>query len=369
MKRALKRMAELKLEYIDPLRLLSVHTALLMRRSRPEISKISSYYQSQANEAHLQSLATQCSQLQCAPLAATILTRLPPRELRDYIYNFLWTADDGVVEKLDAAMSAHDAPTGLSSHAIASLDLPVPFFADATFVGRSFAEEAAMWYFRMLSCVEVDYRYVRGYLERSTFGPMLFIPSTVIRQLTITIEWLIHDGGGRLDYAALQDSMNSLLVLQDRREDLAIEVYLSRDLQFSRTLFHVLEAIKPVFHALEQKKSGTTIKVMGYQFFTPAWRHTSLPTTTTTPQGKKTHATVELLNYYFDAGTPEQWLAMKDKEIEAIPQAQRREKCQDVRIYQHLYRPCIIADILQILQTMRNNLADMHGVTCWKRLK
>lgn len=287
---------------------------------------------------HLQRLAKQCSQLQCAPLAATILASLP-RELRDYIYNFLWTADGGSVEKLNSAISSHDAPTGLSSHDIASLDLPVPFFADATFVGNSFAEEAAIWYFRMLSCVEVDYRYVRGYLERNTFGSMPFVPSNVIRQLTITIEWLIHDGGG-VDYVALQDSMNSLLMLQDRT-DLAIELYLSRDLQFSRTLFHVLEAIKPVFHTLEQKKSGTQIKVMGYQFFTPAWRHT--PTTTHTPQAK-THATVELLNYYF-AGTPEQWLALKEEEIQAIPQTQRREKCQDVRIYQHIYRLCVVADI------------------------
>ncbi|KAH7389941.1 hypothetical protein BKA66DRAFT_568849 [Pyrenochaeta sp. MPI-SDFR-AT-0127] len=282
----------------------------------------------QHNDERLDALTRDCAALQNPHLTAMIQARLP-REIRDQIYDHLWTVDD--VEKLDSVISSEYAPHWLSSNDIASLILPVPFFVNPLFVGCSFADDASVWYFRMRSRAEIKYHHVRGFLERNSFGFMPFIPRDIIRRLTINIEWAVGDRV-ELAYAALRDSMNSLLLLQDR-EDLDIHIYLSRDLQFSQTLFHVLEIIKPVIHMFERK--GPKIKVMGYQFFTPAWRdHLD-------PIPKETFATVELLNYYFK-GTPEEWLSMKNKELLAITQLQRKDMC------------------LAILDKMRDNLRIMN---------
>lgn len=273
-----------------------------------------------ANSARrLEELAKQCAFLQCNAVTAIVCQSLP-RELRDQIYDYLWKSD--YVEELDSILSSKYAPPWLSSGDIASLNLKVPFFADPAIVDSNFANEAAMWYFRMLTRAEFDYRHVRGYLQRDTFGSMKFIPRNAIRRLTIDIDWDIQKNED-FAYAALRDSMNSLLMLKDHK-NLTIEIYLCRHLQFSSTLFPVLDIIKPIFHILETKGPG--IKVMGYQFFTPAWKEDHGRT-----EEKKTYATVELMNCYFQV-TPKEWLALKDEEIKAIPQSRLREKCYEVRI-------------------------------------
>ena len=271
----------------------------------------------------LDKLAKQSAASQLSSFPPTVCSSLP-RELRDQIYDYLWTED--YVEELDSVISARDAPPWLSSSDISSSNLPVPFFADAAIVGSEFAKEAAVWYFRMLTGAEINYRHVRGYLERDTFGSMTFMPRDVINILTIDVRFEFNSRvTGEIAYAALRDSMNSLSLLQDQKNLSTIEIYLSQSLQFSRALFHVLDIIAPAYHALEGR-AGPKIKVMGYQFFTPAWRNEGEPTTK-----KKSCATVELMNYYF-AGTPEEWLAMKEEEIKADPKPQRRQKCYEVRI-------------------------------------
>lgn len=269
----------------------------------------------------LRLLAKECSTLICKPFAAIVYNRLP-RELRDQVYDLLWTDEE--VDQLDQVIgTSKDLPrlNHWSDPTVPS-ERAVPFFADADFTGPEFAHEAAVWYFKMRTRGEIHYSQVRNYIERNEFGGVKLAPINFIRRLTINLEWVMPYAD-HLSYADLRECMESLLTLKDKKR-LAIEIYLSRDMQFSRTMFQALELIRPFF--LEMKGNGFPPKLMGYQWFSPKWRQVNPDRV----EERKTYATVELLNYFFD-GTPEEWLAMKSEEIQADENHTRRKKCFQVR--------------------------------------
>lgn len=239
-----------------------------------------------------------------------------PRELRDMVYDLLWTRP--VVEAMDERISSVDTSRYLA--ALNSIPtLPVPFFTNPRFVGPAFAHEAAIYYLRAISRAEIPYRCVRNYLQRNTFGPLRFPWLDVIHRLTIALDWEICNGE-HVAHADLQDSLARLLDLRDR-ENLTVTIYLSRDFQYSRALFPTLDVIAPFYHALSESK--LTVKILGYQFFAPG----------ETSRGNLVQGdddtTSEQLNYYF-AGSAEDWLAMKAAEIETIARPGLRKKCFSV---------------------------------------
>lgn len=238
-----------------------------------------------------------------------------PRELRDLVYDYLWTEEQ--VDEMDIRLSSTYTTSGLDSRYTEGRPLPVPFFADATLIGKECAEEAAIWYFRKLTQSEVHYRCVRAYLNRDSFGAMPLRVRDMIRRLVIAIDWKLGD---EIDYESLRDNMNSLLALKDHK-DLTIEIYLDRKLQWSRMLFHTLDTIRPVFEILHQ--TSVTFKVLGDGFFSPGCSGYLR-----TLKGEA-FETSEQLNYYF-AGTPQDWLAMKVDEIGSEPKVWRRDKCFEV---------------------------------------
>jgi hypothetical protein len=269
-------------------------------------------------------LAETCSAMMCAPFSAGIHRRLP-RELRDQVYDYLW--EQPYVDDVDATISLpprffKNAPNDPVSHK-QNMILRMPFFADARFVEEDFAKEAATFFFRTLTDAELHYQFVSTYLRIERLGNMEFRPRDVTRRLIIDIAWSISQQK-EVSYSDLQDTLDSLLTLPVR-DDLAIVIYLGRDLQYSRNMFCVLDMIKPVFQALVQK--GVNIKVLGYRFFTPRWRDSAddEPGTVT----KRPCTTAEQLNYYFDR-TSDEWFKMKEAELKAIEQAVRRQKCLEV---------------------------------------
>jgi hypothetical protein len=271
----------------------------------------------------LKKLAESCAALICPPVAASVHANLP-LELRDQIYEYLWEEHINTIDRI-ISLSYNFYNTEPEEFILQRRDwvLPAPCIADARFIGEDFAREAATLFFRKLTEAEVDYRLVRAYLEMEKFGNMTFHPRDIIRRLTIDIAWSISPRE-IFAYADLQDSLNSLLTLPIR-EDFSIIIYLSRDLQFSRDLFCVLDTIKPSYQALVKK--GMKIKVLGWQFFTPRWRDPRDIETDIKP--KQTCSTAEQLSYYFDR-TPEEWLQMKEAEICDIKQPQRKMKCLEV---------------------------------------
>ncbi|KAI4692729.1 uncharacterized protein J4E88_001097 [Alternaria novae-zelandiae] len=211
----------------------------------------------EAVERPIYQVAAACADLQlCQSFTAIILQKLP-RELRDQIYNYQWTEEH--IRSLNDAISfvpkyhsADEAGTGVQY-------LPVPRFANAALVGEEFASEAATTYFKDLSNVELDYRYVRAYLERDRFGSMAFSFKDAIRRLVITIDE---------DYV--------FLMIREANMD---------------------------------------VKVLGYDFFS-------------TTEDYDADVFSEQLNYYLTAGTPEEWLEMKAKEIKEMPRGPFRQRCK-----------------------------------------
>jgi hypothetical protein len=272
----------------------------------------------------LTKLAENCTALICAPFAASVQTRLP-QELRDQVYDYLWEQRHIVLA--DASISLpHKSPKNGSDDSPPqkqNMNLLMPFHTDARFVGEAFAREAATYFFRMLTDAEVHYQLASAYLRIEELGNMSFRPRDVVRRLTIDIAWSISQRK-EVAYSDLQDTLESLLTLP-MRDDLAILMYLGRDLQYSRNMFCVLDMIKPVFCTLFQK--GVNIKVLGYRFFTPRWRNSGDDETGV--GSNRTFTTAEQLNYYFDR-TPEEWFEMKEAELRAIKQPLRRQKCLEV---------------------------------------
>jgi hypothetical protein len=269
----------------------------------------------EAAESCVDNVATACADLQLRPSFTAIILAKLPRELRDLVYDYLWTEDH--VESMDRACSFAPAWYFSDEAAINAPDLPVPRFANATFVGVDFASEAAARYFRVLSGTELDYRYVRAHIERDHLGPMAFAVKDDIRRLVITID----ESGGtiytgrRIACRALNDSMNSLLMLRDH-QNLSVRIYLESDMQWSLAFYQALEAIKPVFLTL--REANIDIKVLGYDFFS-------------TTEGDDTDIFSEQLNYYLTARAPKEWLDMKAKEIKEIPRGPLRQRCKRVR--------------------------------------
>jgi len=268
----------------------------------------------EAVERPIYQVAAACADLQlCQSFTAIILQKLP-RELRDQIYNYQWTEEH--IRSLNDAISfvpkyhsADEAGTGVQY-------LPVPRFANAALVGEEFASEAATTYFKDLSNVELDYRYVRAYLERDRFGSMAFSFKDAIRRLVITIDEDYGNiySGKWIACRALYDNMKSLLMLRDRQE-LSVEIYLESDMQWNLALFQALETIKPVF--LMIREANMDVKVLGYDFFS-------------TTEDYDADVFSEQLNYYLTAGTPEEWLEMKAKEIKEMPRGPFRQRCKRV---------------------------------------
>jgi hypothetical protein len=273
----------------------------------------------------LRKIAEDCAILLCPPVTMSVHVGLP-RELRDQIYDHLWEQKwiDSVDEFIATSHKAYKGKLNPSTQSLRDWVLPAPYFANARFVGENFAREAATRFFRALTETEVHYTMVRAYLDVETFGNMAFRPREVIRHLTIDVAWSVSEWE-ELAYSDLWDCMNSLLALQVRN-DLTIDIYLSRDLQFSRNLFHVLDTIKPAYQTLVQK--GVKIKVLGYRFFTPRWRNHEDINANMRP--KRLCTTAEQMSYYFDR-TPEDWLQMKEAEINVINPPQRRMKHLEVR--------------------------------------
>lgn len=267
----------------------------------------------------LHELANRSAALLCRPLIEAIHEALPA-ELRDQVYDLLW--DEDAIDLVDKQLAL---PNGSVQDERLSNDwvLEVPFFANAKVVGESFAREAATYFFRMVTDAEIDYRLVQAYLRMENFGNMSLRPREITRLLRIDLAWSFSFN--HFAYADLQANLESLLDLPVR-DDFAIEVFIPRDMQFSRTLFHILDIIKPIYRAFVTK--GMVIKVLGYCFFTPSWRQ--LADYTDGPEPKQFCTTAELLNCYFD-GTTEEWFTMKDAEIAAIKNPRRREKCLEVR--------------------------------------
>jgi hypothetical protein len=221
-------------------------------------------------------------------------------------YDYLWT--DELVHELDNKISAFAMATRMDQDTMEAIDPPVPPFANSHLVGNEFAGEAAVHYFRMRMVAEVDYRCVRAYLERTRFGPMPFLVQSVIRRLAIKIDWDMckYYSGEIFEHEALKDSMESLRVLQDHK-DMTIEIYLHPDLQFCRSLYHLLETIKPGY--LQLREANVDIRVLGYKWFSGMEAHTD--------------TTSEQLNYYFTR-TPKEWLELKADEIKTIPDEKLR---------------------------------------------
>jgi hypothetical protein len=221
------------------------------------------------------------------------------------------------VHEMDSSISKFALATSMDQSTMAPIDLPVPRFANAHFMGNDFAEEAATYYFRVRRIAEIDYRCVRAYLERDRFGPLIFLVKNAIRRLTIKIDWDMCKGtysGEDFAYEALSDSMDSLHLLQNHK-DMAIEIFLHTDMQFCPSLYRVLDTIMPVFLLL--REANVNIKVLGYEWFSQV--------------DADDDATSEQLNYYFTR-TPEEWLDMKAEEIKAIPEAKLRRRCRRVSI-------------------------------------
>ncbi|KAB2105704.1 hypothetical protein AG0111_0g5635 [Alternaria gaisen] len=257
-------------------------------------------------------IATACADLQlCSSLTAIILAKLP-RELRDHVYDYLWTGEH--VKSMDKAISFVPQHCFSDEAVINAPELPVPRFANVTFVGLEFASEAATRYFRVLSSAELDYRYVRAHLERNRFGPMRFSVKNEIRRLVMTIDesaGTIYPGT-RIAREALNDSMNSLLMFKDH-QNISIEIYLEAGMQWSLAFYQALEVIKPVFMTL--REANIDIKVLGYDFFS-------------TTEDDDTDILSEQLNHYLTAGKPEEWLDMKAREVKSIPRGLLRQRCK-----------------------------------------
>jgi hypothetical protein len=259
-------------------------------------------------------VATMCADLQrCPGFTAIILEKLP-RELRDQIYDYLWMGQ--YIESMDQAISFAPKYYLSDEAGTTAPDLPVPRFANATFVGVDFASEAAARYFRSLSNAELDYRYVRVHLERNNFGPMEFAVRDNIQHLVMTIDekhGTIYPGK-RIASRALDDSMNSLLMLKDNRS-LRVEIYLEPGMQWSLAFYQALEVIKPVFLTLCE--ANINIRVLGYDFFS-------------TTEDDDADIFSEELNRYLTAATPVEWLDMKAKEIKEMPPGPFRQRCNRV---------------------------------------
>lgn len=245
--------------------------------------------------------------------------------MRDMVYDYLW--DDLASSRVDDQIDLPYMRQGEARH-LGSWVLEAPLFADANFVGEASAREAATWFFRSVTRAEVDYRLLRAFLSNiDTFGNMAFRPREIVRRLTIDISWqMLGYYTNDVTHAELQDNLESLLALP-AKEDFEIVIYLSRDMQFSRTLFRVLKILRPIYTALVQK--GIKVKVLGFGFFTPQWIHR--PDFRYEDEDKPEYVctTAEQMNYYFQ-GTPEEWLDMKEAELLTITQPLRKWKCLEV---------------------------------------
>jgi hypothetical protein len=255
----------------------------------------------------------------CPPFATSMCATLPA-ELRDQVYDYLWHRK--ALHELDSKIALPYVKV-YDDRVTHDWCLSAPNFADASLVGEPFARGAATYFFRMLTKAEVHYRLVRAFLQIELFGNMSFRPRDVIRLLKIDVAWSLSNGE-KFAYNDLRENFKSLLELPVK-DDFAIEIFLPRDMQFSRTLYHVLDIIRPIYHSLVQK--GVRIKVMGFRFFTPSWREDTMK--------RKNHispfsyTTAEVLNCYFDM-TTEAWFLMKEAEIAKIKKPLRRERCFEV---------------------------------------
>ncbi|USP80337.1 uncharacterized protein yc1106_07611 [Curvularia clavata] len=266
-----------------------------------------------AIDKQLDDIATKCSEIQlCPALVQPILSTLP-RELRDYIYDLLWSSHD--IKCVDKVMSS--VPAGIryqNQPAVHLPDLPVPIFANPSLVGTEFAAEFALRYVRALTAAEIDHRCVRAHLNRDRFGSLHFPFKRFINCLTITVGC---DSFGFIESfaeAAWRDSLDALLTLKDDRS-IKIIIYLSTWMQYRVRLFEVLEVTRPFFYKF--RENSMNVKVFGYDFFNPIEDDTG-------------DIYSEQLNHYFDR-TPEEWLDMKAKEIKEIPDAKQRRACKGVR--------------------------------------
>lgn len=256
------------------------------------------------------------------PRAQDVMARLPPLELRNHIYDYLW--DEKAVRLVDSQL-AEIVPGQVDLQSAPKWALRVPYFVDANYVGEAFAREAATLFWRLITDAEIHYRLVRSFLNMSSFGNMSLRPCDIIRRLVIDVGFS-QAGYYRVNVvlAELIDGLESLLALPVR-DDLEIIIYIEREIQFSRNLFKVLEVMKPTYHALTQK--GMKVKVLGYQFFTPAWRNPN--DIREEAKVRRPCTTAEQLNFYF-AMTPYEWLDMKEGEINEIKQFVRKERCMEV---------------------------------------
>jgi hypothetical protein len=266
----------------------------------------------EAAKTSIDRVATECADRQLCPLFTAIILAKLPRELRDHVYDYLWTEEH--LESMDKAISFVPNYSSPDESVVSAPELPVPRFANATFVGVDFASEAAARYFRVLSGAELDYRYVRAHIERDHFGPMPFAVKNDIRRLVMKIDESAYPGRW-IAPAALTDSMNSLLMLKDHH-DISIRVYLESELQWSLAFYQALELIKPVFMML--REINIDIKVLGYDFFS-------------TTEDDDADIFSEQLNHYLTADTPEEWLDMKAREIKEMPRGLPRRRCKRVR--------------------------------------
>jgi hypothetical protein len=245
-----------------------------------------------------------------------------PAELRELTYDCLW--DDHFTDYVDSQISAECT---LNDDVRNSQDwiLEAPSFADAKFVGDAFAREAATYFFRWATGAEVHYRCAKAFLNMKHFGGMSFRPRDVIRRLTVNIEYSFTSQNAiDFDFYELHENLDSLLSLPVK-DDFAIDIYVSRDMQFSCNLFIVLEILRPIYFDLVHK--GHKVRVLGYRFFTPAWRRWSVGNVIyEIPRTRPTCTTAEQLNHYFHM-LPEEWLAMKTKEISKMKPPQRMLKC------------------------------------------
>ncbi|KAG9381428.1 hypothetical protein A1F94_008748 [Pyrenophora tritici-repentis] len=259
------------------------------------------------NDSEINRVAAVCADIQLSSLSAIIIEHLPPRELRDQILGYLWTKKR--VRDMDESLSSSPRKKHLGQTSMEMPEILVPQFANAAVVGAEFASEAAALYFRTLIGAEIDYRCVRAHLERETVGTMPCSVAKTIRRLTVKIE----EGyiGWVIDYEALKDCMQSLLMLKDRG-GMCIEIYLNSSIQYSGALFRVLETIRPFYLALRDTK--VKIKVFGYNFFSLL-------------EDESDDVFSEQLNYYF-MGTPEEWLKMKKMENQEILEAPLRNHCK-----------------------------------------
>jgi hypothetical protein len=269
----------------------------------------------------LRCLAEDCAVLLSPPFAKIFHASLP-RELRDLVYDYLW--DERSVDYVDSQLSSERKIEG-NVHDSQDWILRVPSFADAKFVGEPFAREAATWFFRSVTGAEVHYCNLPAFFNMNQLGHMPFCPRDIIRRLIVSVKWSVASHRTReFAYAELQENLESLLTLLVK-EDFTINMYITSGMQFSCTLFRVLEIIRPYYYALVHK--GHKVKVLGYRFCTLSWRKYDVIKEETSPE--RTCTTAEQLNYYFD-GTPEDWFAMNRAEIESMREPLRKEKCLEV---------------------------------------